>query len=69
MKEKTKAFDDNLDRTTKAKLEEIRSEMHEKIEKEIALMKQDTEKQMADLQSAYDAQHEKLAAQVLKSLL
>lgn len=69
MEQECKKFDAGLEEETIRKIQELRSSLEQKKNSELEALRRSTEKALADLDSYYMKNHEKLAEELLDKLL
>lgn len=67
--EKTRIFDEETDRKTEERLENLRKDLQKKADQELAELQQATEEILQNLDQIYERDHEVLSKQILHKMI
>lgn len=66
---KTREFDQVADVETQEKLKALQEKLKSEAEDELRKMRQETERELAEMEEDYNQNHKKLAARILKQII
>lgn len=67
--EKTRSFDEEADRRTEERLEELKKELQKKADEDLAQMRQETERELENLEKIYERDHKTISRQILQKMI
>lgn len=69
MRERIQAFDEEAEKATQEKLDQIRSSLNEEMQKSLADLQKATEDSIQAIENDYNQNHEKLAAGLIAKMI